>query len=117
MLAERRAGDDEEASFRQACDGEITFDAAAFIQALCIYNRSNGLINTVGANIVQEFQRPGAAHFQLIERSFIEQTRILTCREMLVSDGPRPVMTRPAFRLMPMSRFLFIKVEPIRPFP
>ena len=77
MLAECCSCDDEEAIFRKPSDGEITFDSAALVQALCINDCSNGLINIVRANMVQEFQCTGAAHLQFIERCFIEQTRIL----------------------------------------
>src|SRR6266487_486246 len=36
---------------------------------------------------------------------------------MFVANGARPVVTRPALRLMTVSRFLFVGLEPIRSFP
>ena len=72
MLPECRAGDDEETLFGQTCDGEIAFDPTALVQALCINDRTNRLVNIVGADIVQESQRARPAYFKFIERGLIE---------------------------------------------
>ncbi len=76
VLPEGRAGDDKEALLGQAGDGEIALDPAALVQAFGIDDRSDRLVDVVGADIVQEGQRAGTAHFKFIERSFIEQTGI-----------------------------------------
>src|SRR5688500_11819976 len=104
MLTKRRACDDKEAIVCEARDGEVTFDAAALVQALCINNRSNGLIDIVRANIVQEFQGAGSAHLQFIERCFVKETRVLASHKVFIPDGTRPIMARPAFRFMAVSR-------------
>jgi len=109
--------DDEETLFTETRDREITFDAAALIQALSIDHRTDRLINVVGANIIEEFQRAGSTHFNFVEGGLIEQACILARHQMFVTDRARPILPRPALRLVAVIRFLFIDPEPVRAFP
>jgi len=87
MLAERRAGDDEEALLAEPRNGEVAFDAAALVEALCLNDCADGHVNLVGADVFEELQRAGPAHFEFVERGFIEKTCVLACHQMFVADG------------------------------
>ena len=96
MHAKSRAGDDQEALVRQAGDGEVALDAAALVQALGVDHRANRHVDLVGADIVEEFERAGAAHFDLVEGGLVEQAGVLARLQMLVADRARPVVVRPS---------------------
>ena len=117
MLSERSSGDDKEAVVFQSGNGEVAFDPAALVQALSVDDRPNRLVDIVGAHVVQEFQSAGAADFELVEGCLIKQTSIFAGLDVLVSNSARPVVTRPAFRLMTMRGFLFVGFEPVGAFP
>ncbi len=117
MLTKRGASDDEEAILRESRDGEITFNAAAFIERLSVSNRADGLIHFVGANCVEEVQRARAAYFKFVERSLVEESRVFARHQMFVTNRATPIVTRPAFGFVTMRRQFFIRLEPVRAFP
>jgi hypothetical protein len=59
MLTKCGPSDNEEAVFGKAVDGEVTFDAAAFVEALGVNEIADGHINLVGADVVEEASAPG----------------------------------------------------------
>ncbi len=87
MLTERGAGDEEEAVFGEAGDGHIGFDAAAFVEALRVNNGVDRDIHLVGADVVEEFQRAGSAHFEFVEGGFVEETGVFAGHQVFVADG------------------------------
>ena len=117
MLAKRRAGDDEEAVFSKSSDREITFDAAAFVETLSVCDRANRLVHFICANVVEETQCARSSHFKFIERCFVKKACIFAGHQMLIPDGARPIMTRPAFWLVAVSGEFFILFIPVWAFP
>src|ERR1041385_4759679 len=117
MLTEGRPCNNKETFLPDAIDCEVAFDAAALVQALSVDHRPHRLVDVVGADPVEEGKGTGSAHFDLVERGLVEQTRDRPRLQVFMSDGARPVVVRPAERFVSMRRFLFVGLEPVRSFP
>jgi len=87
MLSERSSGNDKEALFVQTGDGEVALDPTALVEGLGVDDSPHRLVDVIRANVVQELQCAGAAHFEFVERCFVEQTSIFASLDMLVPDG------------------------------
>ena len=85
MLTKCCACDNKEAFVSKPRDGEITFDAAAFVETLSVDQIPNRYINLISTNTVEELQCPRSAYFKFVEGGFVKETRIFTCHQMFVT--------------------------------
>ena len=117
MLAEGGAGHDAEAVLGDAGDREVALDAAARVEHLRVGDGADGPRDAVVAHPLQELGRPVAADLELGERGEVEERRGLAAGTVLLADGGRPQLARPAARPQRLVTERRVGLEPVGPLP
>ena len=117
VVAEGRAGHDEEALVFEAGDGEIALDPAPPVQHLGVGDLADRTLHLVVAQALEEVERPGTTDLDLGEARLVEQRGRSAGSQRLRSDGGRPVLTRPATRSERLVAIGSVGLEPVGALP
>src|SRR3970282_1803583 len=98
VIAEGRAGHDQEALLGEARDGEVALDATSPVEHLRVDDGADGAVDVVGAEALQEGCRAGTLDLDLGEARLVEEGRGPARRKRFRPDRRRPVFAGPATR-------------------